>query len=94
MPSVGLFFSPRSRRDLKKLPRRDQEEVLSDIESLAAGTGLPAPPKVRKLKGIKDLHRLRSGDYRTLFRFAPDGFYIIRIVPRKELERTLAGIWA
>ena len=94
MPSRGLFFSPRSRRDLKALPRRDQEIILSDIESLPSGSGLPAPPKVRKLKGAPNLHRLRTGDYRTIFRLAPDGLFILRIVARKELERALSGLWA
>lgn len=93
MPSRRLFFSPRSRRDLKALSRRDQEAILSDIESLSVGTGLPTPAKVKKLKGVQNLHRLRTGEYRTIFRLAPGGLFILRIVPRKELERTLSGLW-
>ncbi|OGS01044.1 MAG: hypothetical protein A3G41_05075 [Elusimicrobia bacterium RIFCSPLOWO2_12_FULL_59_9] len=93
MPSRGLFFSPRSRRDLKALSRRDQEAILSDIESLASGAGLPAPPKVRKLKNVPNLHRLRTGDYRTIFRLTPGGIFILRVVPRKEFERALSRLW-
>ncbi|MBI5882876.1 MAG: type II toxin-antitoxin system RelE/ParE family toxin [Elusimicrobia bacterium] len=94
MPNRSLFFSLRSRRDLKALPRRYQEAILSDIEALAAEAILPLPPKVKKLKSIPNLHRLRTGDYRTIFRIGTDGIYILRIIPRKELERTLSGLWA
>lgn len=93
MPS-GLFFSPRSRRDLKALSRRDQEAVLSDLEALAAQAGLPPPPKVKKLKGVPNTHRIRSGDYRAIFRLGAAGIYVLRIVPRKELERALSELWA
>lgn len=94
MPRRSLFFSPRSRRDLKALSRRDQDTILSDIEALATEAILPPPPKVKKLKGIPNLHRLRTGDYRTIFRISTDGIYILRIVPRKELERALSCLWA
>jgi len=93
MPSLGLFFSPRARRDLKAIPRRDQVNILSDIESLAGSAHFPGPPKVKKLEGAKDLYRLRTGDYRSIFRIGHDGLYILRIVPRKELDRSLSRIW-
>ena len=93
MASRTILFSPRARKDLKALSRKEQEAVLSDIGSLAKRAGLPAPPKVRKLKGLTDMHRLRTGDHRTIFRLAPEGMLILRVVPRKELERALAGIW-
>lgn len=93
MSDRGLFFSPRSRRDLKALPARDQEMILTDLESLASAAALPPPPRVRKLHGLKSLYRLRSGDYRAVFRLASNGLYVLRIVARKETERALSGLW-
>ncbi|MBI5624809.1 MAG: type II toxin-antitoxin system RelE/ParE family toxin [Elusimicrobia bacterium] len=94
MPSREVFFSPRSRRDLKALSPRDQESILSDIEALSTQSNLPAPPKVKKLKGIPNLHRLRTGDFRTIFRLESTGIFVLRVIPRKELERTLSHLWA
>ena len=94
MPSHDVFFSPRSRRDLKALSRRDQEAIISDIEALSSQASLPPPPKVKKLKGMQSLHRLRTGDFRTIFRLESKGMFVLRVIPRKELERTLANLWA
>ena len=93
MAGGSLYFSPRSRADLKSLPREAREAVLGDLESLCAVGVLPPPARVKKLKGAGGAYRLRTGDYRSIFRIRDGRIYVIRIVPRKELERSLAGLW-
>lgn len=93
MPRRLLYFSPRSRADLKGLPRDAQRDILADLQVLAEADSLPPPPKVKKLTGVGGYYRLRTADYRSIFRLESGDIYVLRIVPRKELERLLSRLW-
>jgi mRNA-degrading endonuclease RelE of RelBE toxin-antitoxin system len=42
---------------------------------------------IKKLKGFKPaLNRMRSGDYRVLYRIKEDTITVIRVIDRKDLE--------
>lgn len=48
------------------------------------------PPRVKRLKGFRaPLYRLRSGDFRILYRIDGTTVTVLRLIDRKDLERTL-----
>ncbi len=71
--AYALKFRPAARRELKKIPRPDQEKIVKRIESLKQK---PRPPDMNKLKSSDDLYRIRIGDYRVIYQIHDD----IRIV--------------
>jgi mRNA-degrading endonuclease RelE of RelBE toxin-antitoxin system len=84
-----LVYAPRAQRDLLDLSKRDARRVLEDLEILRVP---PWPPgKVKKLRG-QDYWEIKTGDYRTIF--WPQGMrvVILRVVNRRDLERTLGRI--
>jgi mRNA interferase RelE/StbE len=75
--------------DLDAIPDRLRSQIVETIKSLVDNP-LPTGGGVKKLKGFKPpLYRLRSGDYRVLYRIQRSSVQIMRIIDRKELERTI-----
>ena len=64
MAEFTATFARSARRELERLPADLAERVLDEIEAL---TDDPRPPGVIKLKGQKNLWRLRVGDYRVVY---------------------------
>jgi mRNA interferase RelE/StbE len=50
---------------LEKIPKKHKEQIKEKIEKLA--NDLNSIPNI-KLKGTKNLHRAKSGEYRIIFR--------------------------
>jgi len=76
-------------KDLDRLPGSSRDQVLADVRTLQSDP-LGSPPRVKRLRGFGiPLHRLRSGDYRVLYRLDADVVTVMRIVDRKDLERQL-----
>ncbi len=66
-----------------------REQIIYDIKTLSDNP-LPTGANIKKLKGfIPPLYRLRSGDYRVLYRIEGLFVTIMRVINRKELERTI-----
>lgn len=75
--------------DLEDIPDKLREQIISDIKTLSANP-FPARSGIKKLKGFKPpLYRLRSGDYRILYRIKSNEVTIMRAIDRKELERII-----
>ena len=71
---------------------QDRGQIISDIRKLC-GNPLPTGANIKKLKGFNPpLYRLRSGDYRVLYRIEGLVVTIMRVIDRKELERTIKRI--
>jgi len=89
---VGAFtvqLAQSAAGDLDGIPDRLRSQIVEAIKSLA-NNPLPTGSGVKKLKGCKPpLYRLRSGDYRVLCRIQSGAVLIMRIIDRKELERTI-----
>jgi len=50
---------------------------------------------IKKLKGFKpQLYRLRSGDYRILYRVMGETITLMRVIDRKDLEKIIKRIKA
>jgi len=84
-------LSPRAFRDLESLEKKTAKDILDDLEILKSRPWPPAP-KVKKLSGYKNLYRLRIGNYRAVFEVLGSGVVVLRIMDRKELERTLRNL--
>ena len=75
--------------DLEEIPKAFRDQVISEIKSLSINP-LPRGSGIKKLKGFKPpLYRLRSGDYRVLYRLQSHTITIMRIINRKDLEKII-----
>jgi mRNA interferase RelE/StbE len=59
----AVDIKPSARRELENLSDGIIARLVPKIESLVAN---PRPPGCRKLRGYKDLWRIRVGDYRVV----------------------------
>lgn len=86
---VEVRIFPRALRDLEQLQERHARLILEDLEILRIRPWPPA--KVKKLHGT-ELWEIKTGDYRTLF--LPQGrrAVVVRVLNRRDLERTVGRI--
>lgn len=75
--------------DLDRLPTADREHVSDDLRTLAERP-VGGPPRIKRLRGFDfPLYRLRSGSYRVLYRIDESIVTVMRVINRRDLERTL-----
>jgi mRNA interferase RelE/StbE len=75
-------------RGLASLPKADLRRVDARIRGLAE---VPRPPGAKKLEGIDDFYRVRSGNYRIIYRIE-EAHLVILIVDvghRRDIYRRL-----
>lgn len=72
----SVVIEPAAWDAIMRLPRRDQERVLTAIEGLEIS---PRPSGVKKLEGAHNLYRVRSGDYRIIYSIE-DGQLVVIII--------------
>ncbi len=84
MARYAIDVKPSARRELDSLADSLIARMVPKIESLAAN---PRPSGCRKLRGYKDLWRIRVGDYRIVFIIDDDRkvVTITRIAHRKDV---------
>ncbi len=76
-------------RDLDRLPSSDRDQVGPALRALEKNP-VGSPPRIKRLKGFSFLlYRLRSGEYRVLYRVDEALVTVMRVINRKDLERTL-----
>ena len=79
-------------KDLDALGKAVRDAVVADVAKLAESP-IDRPPRVKRLKGFKHpLYRLRSGDYRIVYRIDELVVTILRVIDRKVLERSLRSL--
>ena len=64
MPDYQIRFARSARKELESLPNSHIVRILRKIESLSID---PRPPGCKKLIGIRDLRRIRVGDFRVIY---------------------------
>ena len=74
--SYEVLLKPAAQRQLKKLPRAVQVDLITLIEQLARD---PRPPGCKKLKGRQNQYRVRLGDYRVIYS-VEDMALVIRVI--------------
>ena len=83
--SSGWVFTPRAKRDLRRLDQPVQRRVIDALDRLV---GDPPAGDVVKLTGPDDEWRLRVGDWRVRFQRDADGLiYVLRVLPRGRAYR-------
>lgn len=86
--AYGVTLAPRALKAFEALPRAAQERIRDSIESLRS---MPRPAGCAKLRGHHDLYRVRSGNYRIVYRVDDQARHIeIAVVgDRKDVYRIL-----
>ena len=64
MANYEIEVSSTAEKQLRKLSQKDQISILKRIQELS---GEPRPNHSRKLRGQKNLYRVRVGNYRILY---------------------------
>ncbi len=86
MAKYKIEFSRSAEKQLKKLPRGDQQRI---VEAVLALADEPVPRGARKLAGYADVFRIRVGRYRILYSVSSGTLVIIvlKIGHRKDVYR-------
>ena len=80
----------RVRKDMARLPRRDQARILAAIKALAED---PRPAGYRHVKAAeKGTYRVRAGDYRVIYIIQDDKQVIIVARVARRSESTYRGL--
>jgi len=81
---MKIEFGTKSLKFLSKLEKVSKERVFKRIKELDED---PFPSDVKKLKGEKDVYRIRIGDFRVLYRIIPedDTILIFRVDRRSRV---------
>jgi len=76
-------------KDLDRIDRPLRDQLVRDLRDLEVDpTG--RPPRMKRLRGHgAPLYRLRSGDYRVVYRLEDDLITVFRVINRRDLERAL-----
>lgn len=72
--SYQVEITPFAQRQIKKLPPDIQSQIIEKLETLADE---PRPAGVKKLQGEDNLYRVRSGDYRIIYKIQDDILLIL-----------------
>jgi mRNA interferase RelE/StbE len=77
-------------RAIRKLGRGVQRQVVAKLERLGEN---PRPQGSKKLEGTEDLHRVRVGDYRIVYRIEEEVLLVlvVRVAHRSDVYRRLPG---
>lgn len=86
MASYDLEISRTAEKQLKRLPRAEQQRIVRAMLNLAID---PRPHGSRKLIGYEDVFRIRVGRYRVLYSIATQRLIIIilKVGHRRDIYR-------
>lgn len=89
MTAFRVQLTGAAARDLDSVPGSHRGQIAEDLRGLGE-TPVGGPPRIKRLRGFAfPLYRLRSGDYRVLYRIDEALVTVLRIVDRRELERAI-----
>jgi len=75
-------------RAIRKLSRDVQRQLVAKLERLGEN---PRPAGSKKIEGAEDLHRIRVGDYRVVYRIEDRVLLVlvVRVAHRSDVYRRL-----
>ncbi len=89
MSKFQVLLAQHALGDLEDIPKYLRDQVIQDLKSLAISP-LPSGSRIKRLRGFRPpAYRLRSGDFRVLYRIQSDKVSILRVIDRKLLERAI-----
>jgi mRNA-degrading endonuclease RelE of RelBE toxin-antitoxin system len=74
-----IFYTEESEAALLALPAKAQGQIRKKVEALRHWAG-----DIKKLEGVENAYRLRSGDYRIIFERTGSIIVIFKISNRKD----------
>lgn len=86
MPKYKVSFTDKSLSDMDDISDADFERILKACKRLEDNP-LPDGRHTKKLKGYKDLYRLRIGDYRAVFQWKGKNVNVIRVLTRQNFGK-------
>ncbi len=92
MTGLSIQLTKQALSDLEHLSIPLQKRIAKDIGSLVKNP-FPQANRIKKLKGFAfPLYRLRSGDFRVLYRIDGDQITLMRVIDRKTLDLILSRL--
>lgn len=86
MPKYKVGFTEKARRDLEDLSDDEADKVLMACMRLESNP-IPDGKHIKKLRGYKDLYRLRTGDYRAVFEWKGNNVTVVRLLTRQDFGK-------
>jgi mRNA interferase RelE/StbE len=86
VPKFEVVFTERAQKDLSDLPEHEIEQILSSCLRLETNPH-PDGKHIKKLKGYKDLYRLRIGNYRAVFECKSNTVIVVRLLTRQDFGK-------
>ncbi|HEY9162068.1 MAG TPA: type II toxin-antitoxin system RelE/ParE family toxin [Desulfomonilia bacterium] len=85
MAGYNIFFKESVEKDLRAIPKKDLQKILSRIEALAKD---PRPPGHEKLSG-QEKYRIRQGRYRIIYSIQDRELtvWVVKVGHRKNVYR-------
>ncbi len=87
---MKIIILEKAEKTLKTLPKIDQIAIAKKIRSLTTNSNFL---NEEKLKGYKNIFRVRIGDYRILYKRTKNIIYIILIGHRKNIYELLKRLF-
>ena len=86
MASFSIQWRSSTKKDLRKLPPREVQRIVTEVESLGEE---PFPHGSEKLAGSQHAYRIRLGDYRVVYQVFTDSRVVTieRVRHRKDVYR-------
>ena len=82
--SYEVFLERKAIKSIKKLSDKDKERIKRDIRSLK---DFPDRLDVKKLSGMHNKYRIRSGGYRIIIEIEDGKITVIDVLPRRTAYR-------
>lgn len=86
MPGYKVDFTEKAIKDLDGAPASDEEKILTGCLRLENNPN-PDGKHIKKLKGYKELYRLRIGGYRAVFQRTGRIVTVIRVLTRQDFGK-------
>ncbi len=86
MPEFRVVFTEKARKDLLELSEHEIDQILTACLRLETNPR-PDSKHIKKLKGYKDMYRLRIGDYRAVFEWKSNTVTVIRLLTRQDFGK-------
>ena len=82
----NVRLKPKAQKSIKKQPRKIQQQLIRQVESLAVN---PRPSNCKQLDSQKQIYRLRSGNFRIIYQIQNKKLVVIiaEVGNRKDIER-------
>jgi mRNA interferase RelE/StbE len=83
---MKVVFGTKVLKFLSKSSKDNKERIIKKLKELE---GNPFQPDVKKLKGEKDVYRMRVGEFRVLYKLIPadDVILVFRVDKRSRVYR-------